>query len=385
MKLKVQKHVKEIKDELIQLSNYIHDNPELGHQEFKASKAHCVLLKKHGFRVEREYLGMKTAFKATYDSKKEGPTIAYLAEYDALPDIGHGCGHNILGATSTGSGIVLSKVIDDIGGKVVVFGTPAEETCGGKVVMVDKGAFDDIDVALMAHPSDKYYKSGGSLAMEAVQFEFFGRTAHAASEPHKGINALDAVIATFNSINALREHIRHDARVHGVIKDGGKAANIVPDYAVAQFYVRATTKSYLIDLVEKVKNCARGAALATGAKANITNYETSYDNLVTNSVLNDLFEQKIKEMGVEHISKLSENFGSLDAGNVSHVCPTIHPYFSISTRELVGHTKEFAKASISTYANEQMCKTIGALVLVAVDVIEDKELFMKIKNEHQEK
>ncbi|MBF8983937.1 M20 family metallopeptidase [Lutibacter sp. B2] len=378
---KVSECIENISEECIQLSEYILENPELGNEEVKACKAHVDLLKKYGFEVEEEYMGIKTAFRATFDSTKEGATIAYLAEYDALPGIGHGCGHNILGATSTGAGITLSKVIKEIGGKVVVFGTPAEETNGAKVHIVDNGGFDDIDISMMAHPAGKHYKSGSSLAMQAIQFIFRGRTAHAAADPEKGINALDAVINTFNNINALREHIKSDARVHGIIKEGGKAANIVPDLAIAQFYVRATTKTYLKELIEKVKNCARGASLAAGTELEITNYEATYDNLVTNKHLSEIYTRRLKDMGVEKIYEPKESYGSLDAGNVSQVCPTIHPYFSISDKELVGHTRELAEATKTPLAYARMKQTIGALVLTAIDLIKDNKLLNEIKTE----
>ncbi|QXM06845.1 M20 family metallopeptidase [Crassaminicella indica] len=373
--------VEEIKDELIILNEYILNNPELGNKEIKACKAHIDLLKKHGFAVEEKYLNIKTAFRAVFKSSKPGPTIAYLAEYDALPEIGHGCGHNILGTTSTGAGIVLSKILSTIGGNVVVFGTPAEETCGAKVDMANKGAFDDITVAMISHPADKHYKSGKSLAMEAIEFTFKGRTAHAAACPEKGINALDAVINTFNNINALREHIKSDARVHGIIKEGGKAANIVPDLAIAQFYVRATTKSYLKELVEKVKNCAKGASIATGTELEIRNYEYSYDNLVTNQKLSEAYCKRLKDMGIEKIYEPKESFGSLDTGNVSHICPTIHPYFSISKTPIASHTKEFRDATNKPFAYNQMFKTIGALVLTGIDVIENHDLLHNIQKE----
>lgn len=373
--------IEELKNEFIQLSEYIYNNPEMGYEEVKSSKAHIELLKKHGFNVEEGYMGMKTAFRAEFASSKPGPTIGYLSEYDALPEIGHGCGHNLLGATSTGAGIVLSKLLNEVGGKVVVFGTPAEETSGAKVDMANKGAFDDIDVAMLAHPGDAHHKSGASLAMEAIQFTFKGKTAHAAAYPEKGINALDAVINTFNNINALREHIRSDARIHGVIVEGGKAANIVPDLAIAQFYVRATTKKYLEELSEKVKNCARGASLAAGTELEITNYEASYDNLVTNKTLSETYCKRLKDMGVTEIHEARQSFGSLDMGNVSHVCPSIHPYFKISDDEIIAHTREFASASTTPIAYENMCKTIGALVLTAIDVIKDKKLLEDIKKE----
>ncbi|WP_432409355.1 M20 family metallopeptidase [Wukongibacter sp. M2B1] len=382
MREKVIKVIQEINDELIELNEYIYENPELGNKEYKSCKAHVDILREHGFDVEEKYLGIGTAFRATFDSGRSGPTIAYLSEYDALPMLGHGCGHNILGTTSTGAGIVLGKLISDIGGRVVVLGTPAEETDGAKVDMANRGTFDDIDVAMIAHPMDKHYRSGKSLAMEAIQFTFKGKSAHAAAYPEKGINALDAVINTFNNINALREHIRSDARVHGVIVEGGKAANIVPDLAIAQFYVRATSKKYLQELIVKIKNCAKGASLAAGTELEISNYEATYDNLVTNQILSKTYCNNLESMGVQNIYDRPDG-GSLDTGNVSHVCPTIHPYFSISNNDIVAHTKEFADASVMPFAYEEMKKTIGALVLTAIDVINNKELLKKIKEEFE--
>lgn len=378
---KIKGIIEDLKDEFFELSDYILANPELGHEEFKACKAHVELLKKHGFEVTEKYMGIETAFRAEFNSGKEGPKIAFLAEYDALPGVGHGCGHNLLGTVSTAAGIVLSKVIPELTGTVVVLGTPAEETSGAKVHMADNGAFDDISVALAVHPSDFYSKSGQSLALDAIEFKFTGKSAHAASNPDKGINALDAAINTFNNINALREHVRSDARIHGVITEGGKAANVVPDLAVAQFYVRATTKEYLLELREKVKNCARGASLAAGTELEIRNYEVSYDNLVTNETLAEAFYSRLRDMGVESINEARQSYGSLDMGNVSHVCPAIHPYFGISDREIPGHTKEFAEATTTPLAYDSAAKTIGALVLASVDIIKDEDLLNRIWEE----
>lgn len=377
----ITRYAEDLKHELIDVSEHIFENPELGYEEFKACKAHVDLLKKHGFEVEEEYMGIKTAFKAVFDSGKKGPTISYLSEYDALPGIGHGCGHNLLGATNTGAGIVLSKLIKDLKGKVIVFGTPAEETSGAKVDMTLKGAFDGIDIAMEVHPGSKHYKSGASLAMEAIQFTFKGKPAHAAAYPEKGINALDAAINTFVNINALRQHIQSTARIHGIIKEGGKAANIVPDLAVAQFYVRATTKTYLNELVDKVKNCAKGAALAAGAELEITNYEASYDNLVTNQTLLEIYCKRLLNMDVEEIHDSRSSYGSLDIGNVSHVVPTIHPYFGICEEDIPAHTVEFAEATKTKMAYDSMTQTIGALVLTAVDILQNDELLDKIWEE----
>lgn len=386
MKNKVEELVNKISDELIKLSEYIYQNPELGNKEFKACKAHCNMLKSHGFKIEKGYLGMETAFRAEYEGEKPGPNIAYLAEYDALPKIGHACGHNLLGTVSTGAGIVLSKFVDEIGGKVTVLGTPAEETNGAKVIMAEKGTFDDIDVALIAHPADQYYKSGTSCALEPIQFTFKGKAAHAASSPEKGINALDAVIITFNAINALREHIKPSAKIHGIIKKGGEAANIVPDLAIAQFYVRADTKQYAQELTQKVKKCAEGAAVATGAKLEIEKYEFSNADLITNEALHDIFIKNLKNVGIEDIKEPPSSTGSTDAGNVSYVCPTIQPHFGICKKgeTCATHTLEFAKATITDEAYFNMCKTICALVLTGIDIISDDEILNKIKKEHKE-
>jgi amidohydrolase len=386
MKEKVVQLIDNLEEELRQLSEEIYDNPELGYKEFKSAKLHEEILEKYGFEVESGYMGIETGFRAEYDSGKEGPTVAFLIEYDALPGIGHGCGHNILGTTSTGASIVLKSIIDEIGGKVVAFGTPAEETSGAKVIFADKGAFDDVDVAMMAHPNFAYNRSGKSLALEPIEFEFTGRTSHAAAAPEKGINALDAAINTFNNINALRQQVRSDARIHGIITNGGDAANIIPEKAVAQFYVRAQTKTYLDELVDRVKNCAKGAALGAGAEIKISNYELNYDNLVTNHTMDDLFVEKLIDMGIpeEDIKDPREGYGSVDAGNVSHICPTIHPYFDITNDTNVApHTREFASCTLTEFAYDNMKKTIGALVLTAVDILKDKELLEKIKEEFE--
>ena len=369
-------------DDLKALSEFIYNNPELGYEEYKSSKAHVDLLKKYGFDVTAGYMDMPTAFLGSYSSAKEGPTVAFLSEYDALPGIGHGCGHNLLGATNTGAAIVLKHLIDEIGGTVRIYGTPAEETSGAKVVMADKGAFDDVDFAISSHPSTVYYKSGTSLVLEAIQFSFHGKTAHAAAEPEKGVNALDAVIMTFNAINALREHILPTARIHGIISNGGLAANIVPDYAEAQFYVRATTTTYHDELREKVINCAKGAALQTGTRLEVSNYEAKYLNLVTNEALSAVFSENLRMQGVENPDRVRESFGSLDMGNVSHVCPAINPYVGMGGDEdVASHTTAFRDMTLTEEAYKNMVIAINATVKTAMDVFQNEELLQKIKDE----
>lgn len=382
MKNKVIDIVNKLGNEFDELSLQIYNNPELGYEEYISCKLHTDILEKYGFQVENNFSGVETGFKATYKSSKPGLTVAYLSEYDALPTVGHGCGHNILGTVSTGAAIVLKHLIDEIGGSVIVFGTPAEETSGAKVTYVENNEFDGVDIALMAHPGSAYSKSGSSLALEPVQFEFFGKTSHAAASPEMGINALDAAIQTFNSINALREHIRSDSRVHGVIIDGGKAANVVPDYSKVQYYVRSTSKTYNAELLEKIKNCARGAALATGTEVKITKFEFSYDNMVTNQTLSNVFNEQLYDIAGIEIAEPRKSMGSIDAGQVSQVCPTIHPYFDITNDpNIAAHTRDFATCSLTPYAKEQMRNTISTLVMTAVKVMTDKELFEKIKHE----
>lgn len=383
MKNEIMSEIEKIKESLWDINDYIYCNPELGDQEFKAVKKLTSFLEKHSFNIEIGVANRETSFKAEFDSGKEGPTIAYMCEYDALPGIGHGCGHNMIGTMGAGAGVALSKVINKIGGKVVVFGTCAEETNGAKVDMAEQGLFNNVDVAMMLHPNNVTCESGTSLAMEAIEFDFFGQTSHAAASPEKGINALDAVILTFNGINALRQHVTSDVRMHGIISEGGVAANIVPDKAVAKFYVRAAKKKYLKEVVEKVKNIARGAALMTGARLEISNYESSFDDMNTNKNLSKIFNKNLEGLGVE-VKEAEKVSGSLDMGNVSYVVPSIHPMIGIGNVNLVGHTVEMAEATITNEAHEAIIKGVTALAFTGYDVISDKNLLSEIKKEFEE-
>ena len=378
---KLENKFNEIFEDLKELNEYIYKNPELGRKEFKACEAHKNLLKKYGFDIEENYIGIPTAYLAKYSSGKKGIKIGYLAEYDALPEIGHGCGHNILGTTSIGAGILLKEYIDEFGGEVLIFGTPAEETFGAKVDMAEAGCFDNIDVAMISHPTGKNHeKSGTSQAMEALQFTFRGKTAHAAGDPYNGINALDGVIQFFNSINALRQQTKTSARIHGIISNGGEAANIIPDLAVANFYVREATTKEMLKLSDRVKNCAKGAALATGTSLEIENYEYTFKHLVTNEKLSSIYTKNLELQGIKDIP-MSDPTGSSDCGDVSHHCPTIHTYFPISKCELTGHSIEFAKATITEEAYQGMKEAIFALVMTGKDILSDPNLLKEIKDE----
>lgn len=360
-----------IKDRLAEISEYIYHNPELGNQEFKAVEILTSFLEEHHFTVEREFLNIKTAFRATFDSKKEGPTIGYLCEYDALPEIGHGCGHNMIGPMSAGAGVLLSKILDEVGGRIIVYGTPAEETDGAKVILAENGVFDELDVAMMAHPASETIRSGDTIALYPLQFTYKGKTAHAAASPHEGINALNSVIQLFNGIDALRQHVTSDVRMHGIITSGGVAANIVPDEAVAQFYFRAATKETLEDVVEKVKKIAEGAALMTGATLSMERYELPYDNLVTNENLSEAFNENLRMLGITEI-KEKKSAGSSDIGNVSHITPTIHPYIGISDCYITGHSRALADATITPLGHERLLVGTLALAYTGYDVLMKK-------------
>jgi len=373
--------INEIKEELRQLSKYIYENPELGNKEYLAADAHIAILEKYGFKVERSFLGIETAFKAVYDTGIGEGAAAFLAEYDSLPEIGHGCGHNLLGTVSTGAGIVLSKLIKS--GKVIVFGTPAEETNGAKVDMAKAGAFKEIDAVFQAHPADQNFASMKSLAMEALEFSFIGRTAHAAACPEKGINALEAAINMFNNLNGLREHIPQSARIHGIIREGGRAANIVPDLAINEFYVRGESKKQVKELALKVKNCAYGASLAAGTELKIRNYEKSNDDFISNFNLMHRYMKYMNEAGIKDINEINATSGSADAGNVSYVVPALHAWFSITKDPMALHTAEFARQTLTDYAADQMIKAIYGLVMTSYDIINDREFNKIVVEEHR--
>lgn len=384
MKDRLNEEIEKIIHNLWDMSDQLYANPELGDEEYESMKLLTDFLIKHHFEVETGIADRPTAFKAEFSSGKPGPRIAYLAEYDALPGVGHGCGHNLIGTMSTGAGVALSKLVNEIGGSVVVFGTPAEETNGAKVPMSEQGIFNDIDVAMMVHPGDVSYESGDSLAMDAIQFSYSGKTSHAAAAPEEGINALDSVIQLFNGINALRQHVTSDVRIHGIISEGGQAANVVPDKATAQFYIRAKDRNYLNEVVDKVKRIADGAASMTGASLEISNYELSYDDMITNQTLSDIFTKNLKSISRYPVYKAKESYGSIDMGNVSHVVPAIHPYIGLNKPGLVAHTKEFADQTITEDGHQTLRDGAFALAKTGLDILTDENLLTAIKEEFKQ-
>jgi amidohydrolase len=374
--------VDENRDLLIDVSKEMFDNPEVAFEEFIASRRLVAELEEAGFAVELGVAGLETAIRAVHPSESDGPSVAILAEYDALPEIGHACGHNLIGGAALGACLALGRIKEDLPGKLIFLGTPAEEDIGGKIAMVEAGVFRDVDAAMMFHPSSGYTVVGRQgLALTEVKIEFHGKSAHAAASPEKGINALDAIIQTFNGINALRQHIKSMSRIHGVITHGGVKPNIVPDYAAADFYVRAPDDGYCAELVKKLENCAKGAASATGANLNFKIIEPSYQSRKMNKAMGEAFVKNLEIIG-EPLTDLPEGSGgSSDIGNVSQVVPAIHPYISICDASVAGHSKEFAEASISERGHETMIAAAKALAMTAIDLFSDSDLMERVRTE----
>ena len=362
----------------------MYHNPELGDEEHMASGLHMEVLRQYGFEVEHPLCGRPTGFRAVFDSGLPGPTVAFMSEYDALPEIGHGCGHNIHGAAATGAGIALKAVMHSLGGRVIVLGTPAEERDGAKISYVEAGIFADIDCAMMAHSYNRWLRSGTSLSSQSLTFEFFGKAAHAASAPELGINALDAGLVTMTAINALREHVRSDSRIHGIVADGGRVANVVPDYCRLCYMVRSTSHDYNRQLIDKVCHCAEAGALATGARLEITRPERGLAAMRTNETLNGIFVDLAKALYDLDITE-AKSGGATDAGNVSRVCPTIHPYFDITGHDLTNanHSRERAACTITPYAREQMRRTVCLLALTGRQVMADPGTLAAIRREFE--
>ncbi|MBI3756174.1 MAG: M20 family metallopeptidase [Deltaproteobacteria bacterium] len=370
-----------IKEKLFSLSCDFYHNPETGLKEFKTSAACVSMLEEFGFKIDRGVAGMETAFKAAFGNGR--PAISLLVEMDALPEIGHGCGHNISGLASIGAAIAVSKVISKIGGSIVALGTPAEEIGVGKIAMIKAGLFNGLDAAMMAHPSSKRMVSRVFLGLIRLNLHFKGKPSHASAYPEEGVNALDAVIQTFNSINAMRQQLRSYVRVHGIITDGGAAPNIIPEKASASFYVRAKDLDELYSVRERVLNCARGAALATDCELTIEEGADMNAPLKLNKAFADIYRRQMEFIGLEEDDfPMDKNAGSSDIGNVSQVLPTIHPHILLK-RGINIHTREFADATITEDGKNAIMEGAKCLALTAVELIMDREALEKVKTDFE--
>lgn len=365
----------------------IHDRPEVSNYEFYACETLSKQLKEEGFEVKVDVAGHRTGFDARYRSDKPGPCLVFLAEYDALPGIGHACGHNLFGTTSLLAATGLKAVIDEIGGEIRVYGTPGEE--GGengsaKGSFVRAGYLDDVDAALCLHPGYKHSLTGPSLAVDPVDVEFFGKASHAAAAPEKGINALDSVIFVYNAVNALRQHLTDDVRIHGVITHGGDVPNVVPDYASARFYLRANKRSTLKSVYQKFEAIVQAAALATGATYKFGLFQNSVDETIQTPSFDAVYAKHLESFGQEVTDyEVDGGIGSTDVGNISQVVPTIQPHISISDTYIAGHSLEFKAAARSEKGLESIGLGAKLLARTAYDLIVKPTLLAQIKADHQ--
>jgi amidohydrolase len=383
-KTRVAEAVDRMSDALERLSHTIHDNPELAFKEEKAARWLTEFLEAQGARVERGVGGLPTAFRATIPGSGPGPTIAILAEYDALPNIGHACGHNVIATSGVGAGAAIAQALGTLPwpGRVQVIGTPAEEGGAGKVRLMEGGVFKDVDAAMMIHgrPGTQVWRP--SLGIVKVKCEFFGKAAHASSWPWRGVNALNAMIQLFVSMDAMRQQIRPDARVHGVITNGGAQANIIPEYTAAEFYLRAPRTDYCRELLRRFQAAAEGAAKATGCTVTVTPDPTVHEPLKPNSTMAGLFKKNLERIDFpEDPDDGQAGYGSTDCGNVSQAIPTIHPYIRISPDGVPGHSREFAEWARSPLARTGLVAAAKALAMTALDLVADPAELQRAKEE----
>lgn len=386
----------ELKERLYQLTDemmpefqavreYIFEHPELGDQEFVSSQYLVDQMRGYGFEVTYPYCGLATAFRAELKNG-EGAKVCFMAEYDALPGYGpdgkdnaHACGHNWIAASTLGAAVVLASMKDAFSGSVVLIGTPAEETTGGKCDLVSKGAFDDIDAAFQIHLGAENAIDIVSLAMDSVEFNFFGKAAHAAGAPELGINALDAVQLTFAGINALRQHMKSDARVHGIVTQGGTAVNTVPDRASCQFYIRARQREYVEELTKRIIDCARGASLMTGARMEYRFFENSYDDLVYHPELKKMLRANLEDLGVKNfVPTNNQAAGSTDVGNVSHRCPTVYCEIDVEAKtQTFAHDIKFLEYVHGPISDHTLEVAIKGMAYTALQVLLDPTIVRK--------
>ncbi len=381
LKKRVADEIDARRDELVELSLKIHANPETAFMETKASGWLADYLESRGFTVERGICQIGTAFRASYGSDR--PRVAFLAEYDALPGIGHGCGHNVIAMSSVGAGIAASTVVEATGGTILVIGTPAEEAAGGKVFMASRGAFDDLDAALISHPGNRNVAATYALACLEIGVQYHGKASHASARPEAGINALDAMVIAYNGVSALRQHIRDSARIHGIITDGGQAVNVVPEHTGGAFLIRAADDEYLDELKERVLACFRAGAEATGARLEYRwGDEARYQAMRPNRALAAVYKASLESLGREVIeSDTRRSMGSTDVGNVSAIVPTIHPTIAIAPRDVPIHTPEFREIAASEAGHQGLVDAAKAMAMTAVDVLTDADLRRRMQEE----
>ena len=369
----------------------IHAHPEVSNYEFHACEVLSKQLAAEDFEVTVDVAGHRTGFTACYKSAKPGPVIVFLAEYDALAGLGHGCGHNLYGATSCLAGAALRPLMDELGGELRVYGTPGEE--GGengsaKGSFVREGFLKDVDAAMGIHSGSQPWHglSRPNLGCAPVDIEFWGRSAHAAAAPEQGINALDALILTFNGINALRQQLTDDVRIHGIVVDGGKAPNSIPDYAHGKFYLRADNAPGLEAVYQKVEAIVQAAAAMTGAKGRMRPYQNRVENMLVTPSLDAVYAEALRSLGVTDIrQETGVEMGSSDVGNISQVVPTIQPFIPICDHPIPGHSEAFRDAACSEMGLQSIVLGAKAMALTAFTLYTDPERLKAIRADHAER
>ena len=383
LKAAIQRTAEEVQPEMVRLARTLHQQPELSGEERQSCRLVAGVLAKHGFEVEFGTGGLETAFVARKDLAAGGPVVTFLAEYDALPDVGHGCGHNLIAAAAVGAGLALSRVASGCSGQVRVIGTPAEETIGGKVVLVENSAFDEVDVALMVHPGHEDRVLSDSLACASFEVVFTGKAAHAVAHPEKGINALDALLALFAARDTLLRHSRPGVRIPGVIVEGGRRPNIVPERATGCFSLRAPRRDRLEIVVRAFHQLAEGIARTQRCGVEIRQTDRTYDDMMTNTPLADAYRSNLEALGVRVNDRPRENMGSLDMGNVSYVVPSLHPFFSIVPPAIASHTREFAAATLGKAGQDGLLRSVKALAMTGADVLAGPDLLERARDAHR--
>ena len=372
--------------ELNKVGEDIWKNPELGFEEIKAHDLLTNFLKKNGFNVEKSFLGIKTAFRATFGHDAK-PNICVICEYDALPVIGHACGHNLIAETGIAAGLGIKAALEANGapkGKVTVMGTPGEEGLGGKVKLIEKDAFKDIDIAMMVHPCPYNVLEPVFLANAKFKVTFHGKEAHAAAAPWEGINALDAAVLAYSSISVLRQQLKPTVRIHGIISEGGIKPNIIPAKTVMEYFVRALTREDVNELKPKVISCFEAAAKATGCTVDIDQPYPSYENMLYNEIVSNLYKTNSEQCGIKYV-ELTKPVASTDMGNVSHLIPAIHPVYQVGDGTQLNHTREFASVTNTPVAYQNTLIAAKALAMTAVDLYVTPKLVKQAKEEFSKK
>ncbi len=375
-KRSVTERIEQRRADLIDTSHQIWANPELCFEEHFAHDLLSGVLESSGFAVERRAYGLDTAFVGRFgDPSATGPTIAMLCEYDALPEVGHACGHNIIAAAGLGAALGAAAVVDALGGRLVVMGTPAEEGGGGKIAMMNAGAFDGIDAAFMVHPADADLDSFWAIAIHELHVQYTGKAAHAAAAPEQGRNALDAAVLGYMNVAALRQHIGRSERIHGIITHGGDKPNVVPHRSAMQWYVRSATAESLAALKPRVLAALEAGALATGCEMTAEWKNYPYDDLLTNGPLDGLYAANAASLGrvVEARETRPSFMGSTDMGNVSHLVPSIHPMIKAAPDGVAIHTAEFATHAGGALGDAAVIDGALAMAHTAVDLWAEPE------------